>query len=121
MAWHRRYPVVFFTLGLSLMAAALAAISWSVLSGSWAPGPWLLCWLAALNLTSFVAYGLDKWQARRGGWRIPELTLLLVSFIGGSIGAWAAMVAFRHKTVKGRFRILFWLLVALQVVLVIWI
>ena len=42
--------------------------------------------------------GVDKAKAKAGAWRIPEKTLFLASLIGGSIGTWAGMYLFRHKT-----------------------
>lgn len=42
--------------------------------------------------------GLDKSKAKRHAWRIPERTLFLASLLGGSIGTWAGMYLFRHKT-----------------------
>ena len=42
--------------------------------------------------------GIDKSRARRKAWRIPESTLFLIAFIGGSIGSIAGMYFFRHKT-----------------------
>lgn len=42
--------------------------------------------------------GIDKSRARRRAWRIPEKTLFAVSLLGGSIGTWAGMYLFRHKT-----------------------
>ena len=42
--------------------------------------------------------GIDKSKAKRHVWRISEKTLFLVSVIGGSIGTWAGMYLFRHKT-----------------------
>lgn len=42
--------------------------------------------------------GADKSKARKGARRIPEKTLFLYSIIGGSLGSWAGMYLFRHKT-----------------------
>ena len=42
--------------------------------------------------------GIDKAKAIKGAWRIPEKTLFLFSIIGGSIGTWAGMYIFHHKT-----------------------
>jgi uncharacterized membrane protein YsdA (DUF1294 family) len=42
--------------------------------------------------------GIDKRRAIKGAWRIPEKTLFLFSLIGGSIGTWAGMYIFHHKT-----------------------
>ena len=52
---------------------------------------------------------------------MPEATLYLLTALGGSPGAFAAMRLFRHKTVKGSFRIVFWLIVAVQAALLIWV
>ena len=51
-----------------------------------------------INLVTFAAYGIDKLQARRGGRRTPERILLIMSAIGGSMGAIVAMQLLRHKT-----------------------
>jgi uncharacterized membrane protein YsdA (DUF1294 family) len=77
----------------------------------------LLCWLLWLNLLTFCYFGYDKRCACLGSRRIPELTLHGLSFLGGSPGAFVAMRAFRHKTIKGRFRFVFWLIVVLQLAL----
>jgi uncharacterized membrane protein YsdA (DUF1294 family) len=42
-------------------------------------------------------------QARRGGWRVSEFTLLLTSLLGGSPGAFFASRYFRHKRRKQSF------------------
>ena len=60
-------------------------------------------YLAAINLVTWIAYGLDKGRAKSGKWRIPERTLLLLSLAGGSLGALAAMLMLRHKTRKAKF------------------
>ena len=65
----------------------------------------LIWYLILINIITWIIYGLDKWKARRGKWRVPEKTLLLLALAGGSIGALAAMVMFHHKTHKARFYI----------------
>ncbi len=59
-----------------------------------------------INLLTFLLYGLDKYKAIRQEWRIPERALLLMAFVGGAFGALSAMRIFRHKTRKGRFRLM---------------
>ena len=59
-----------------------------------------------INLLTFLLYGLDKYKAIRREWRIPERALLLMAFVGGAFGAISAMRIFRHKTRKGRFRLM---------------
>ena len=58
----------------------------------------LLGYLAAVNLLAFTAYGADKRRAKKDKRRVPEKTLFLLAIIGGSVGAWAGMYTFRHKT-----------------------
>ncbi len=48
-------------------------------------------YLLTVNIISFVLYGMDKYKAKRGKWRISEATLLTMAVIGGSIGAWMGM------------------------------
>ena len=73
--------------------------------------PWalLIWWLALINLAAFLAFGLDKWKARRKERdervrRVPEKTLFLLAALGGSVGALLGMRAFRHKTRHNSFR-----------------
>ena len=103
------------------LAALLTVGAWYLLGGGRAPLTWLAAWLAGVNLTAFGYYGYDKWRARRGSNRIPELVLHALTVAGGGPGAYAGMHWFRHKTVKGSFRILFWLILALQAALVLWV
>ena len=63
----------------------------------------LIWYLSVINFTTWAAYGLDKGRAKSGKWRIPERTLLLLTLIGGSLGALAGMIMFRHKTRKAKF------------------
>ena len=62
----------------------------------------MIIWNAAV----FVMYGIDKYRAIRGEWRISELTLIISAFLMGGFGALTAMACFRHKTRKLKFRIL---------------
>lgn len=64
--------------------------------------PIVLVFLTILNIISFMFIGLDKLKSKYGGWRIPEMKLLLVAFLG-PFGAYASMLLFRHKTRKAKF------------------
>lgn len=57
-----------------------------------------VAFLLLLSLVTFCVYGADKRKAKRGAWRTPERTLLLLSFCGGAYGGFTAMQMFRHKT-----------------------
>jgi uncharacterized membrane protein YsdA (DUF1294 family) len=51
-----------------------------------------------------VLFGVDKLLAKLDWRRVPEKTLLIAACLGAAVGAWAAMLVFRHKTLKPRFR-----------------
>ena len=55
----------------------------------------LLYYLIVINIVTFLVYGIDKWKAKQGSWRISEATLLILAVIGGSIGA--ALIYFINK------------------------
>ena len=57
-----------------------------------------LIYLLVMNLLGLAVMAADKSRARRQAWRIPEKTLFAVSLLGGSIGTWAGMYLFHHKT-----------------------
>lgn len=65
---------------------------------------WILEYIVAVNIVTFIVWAIDKVQARRSGQRIAEQTLFGLAFLGGSVGAWAAMYLFRHKTLSSKFR-----------------
>ena len=86
--------------------------------------PWglLACWLVFINLITFLAFGLDKWKARRKEKketvrRIPEKNLLLMAAAGGSIGALLGMKVFHHKTLHKAFQLGVPLILALQIII----
>ena len=74
----------------------------------------LLVWLAGVNVVTFILYGVDKSRAKKGRWRIPEKTLLLLPLLGGSVGGILGMAAFHHKTRHSYFRIGLPVMVLLQ-------
>lgn len=72
---------------------------------------WIMAYLALLFVMSpitLVAYGWDKWRARREGRRISERTLHTLALLGGWPGALAGQRWFRHKTRKYQFQFAFW-------------
>ena len=62
----------------------------------------LLPVLFLVNCVALILFGVDKWQSKRRGWRIPESRLLLAAFFG-PFGAYVGMLFFRHKTRKIKF------------------
>lgn len=64
----------------------------------------LWIYLVVVNVLAFALYGIDKYKAKAGAWRIPEKTLLGIAALGGSVGAIAGMKTFHHKTKHWYFR-----------------
>lgn len=63
----------------------------------------ILIYFAVINVIAFVLFGVDKWKAKHGSWRITEATLLDAAILGGSIGAYLGMKVFHHKTQHKKF------------------
>ena len=80
----------------------------------------VLIYLVAINVVTFVVYGIDKYKAVRSKWRIPENTLIGLAVIGGSIGAWMGMKFWHHKTLHAKFRFGIPIILIAQVALVWW-
>jgi len=81
---------------------------------------WITCYvilLAAISPICFVALGLDKQRARNGKRRISEKTLHLLELWGGWPGGLLGQRAFRHKTRKLSYQLIFWLIVGLHLAL----
>jgi uncharacterized membrane protein YsdA (DUF1294 family) len=74
--------------------------------------------LIGLNTATLLLYGYDKRQAVIGGTRVPEAALHVAALLGASPGALLAQILFRHKTRKRSFRVVFMLIVLLQVVVI---
>ena len=79
----------------------------------------LILYLALVNALAYGVYWMDKRRAERGRPRVSEKELLLWVAAGGSLGAYAAMRRFRHKTRKRSFRLAFYGLVAAQLGVII--
>jgi uncharacterized membrane protein YsdA (DUF1294 family) len=75
----------------------------------------------AINVFAFFLYGIDKWKAKRSKWRIPEMTLLSIAVIGGSVGAWIGMKVWHHKTMHKKFKYGIPLILFAQIAIVLFI
>ena len=70
----------------------------------------------AMSLLTFALYADDKSRARKGQWRLPEKTLHLCELTGGWLGAFVAQRRLRHKSSKGSYQVVFWVIVAVHMV-----
>ena len=105
----------------------------------------ILGYLLAINIASFFLYGIDKYKAKKGNrrqaesniklalniaearrrktivkWRISETSLLTMTAIGGSIGAWTGMRLWHHKTMHKKFKYGIPIIIIFQVVLAVY-
>lgn len=78
-----------------------------------------IAYLVIINILSFCIYGIDKSAAVKEKWRIPNRVLLGLAAVGGSIGAWAGMYIFRHKTQKWYYTITVPVMLLLQIMLIV--
>lgn len=62
-------------------------------------------YLFGINLLTFLLMGVDKMKARKGQWRIKEITFILMALLGGGIGVLMGMVFYHHKQSKKKFYI----------------
>lgn len=74
-------------------------------------------YLLAVNIFSFVLFGIDKERAKRNLWRISEKTLIFAALLGGTPGALTGMYFFHHKTRKLKFSVGVPVILAVQIFL----
>ena len=80
------------------------------------PDPTLLLpWFVAISVVTLLTFGYDKVVSGRDMTRVPEAVLLLLTLLGGTVGALVAMQLFRHKSAKKSFQVRFWGVVLVQV------
>ena len=80
----------------------------------------IFSYLIAINFSTFVLYGYDKLISSGEALRIPEWNLHALAILGGSPAGLASQKFFRHKTVKGSFQLVYWIIVVIQVGLLYW-
>lgn len=89
--------------GVLILLAFTGKLSWLVIG-----------WYALLGLITYSVYAKDKAAAQTGGWRTPEITLHILSALGGWVGAMVAQTYLRHKSQKSEFRMSYYLTVLLN-------
>lgn len=75
--------------------------------------------LFIMNAITCILYGIDKWKAIHGAWRISEIALLTWAVLGGSFGAFLGMHLFHHKTRHKKFCILVPLFMVIHLSLIV--
>lgn len=65
----------------------------------------LFVYMVIINFISFIVFGVDKSKSQKNQWRIKESTLIVLSFVGGSMGSIIGMIVYHHKLNKKKFYI----------------
>ena len=78
----------------------------------------LICWLALISLITAIVTVADKIKAKRGSFRIPEKTLIILALLGGGVAEYFTMRLIRHKTLHKKFMLGLPFIIILQLVLV---
>lgn len=107
--------LVFLSVAPFIAAAILALIINAIIPGlglGWS-------WIFGISIAAFFTYGYDKSIAGRDITRVPEIVLHLLTALGGTVGSFLGMQIFRHKTQKKSFRLVFWIIVVIQIVVII--
>ena len=106
----RPKPAVrFLRTKLLLMLVLCALPAYGVITqwlggGSWVPGAVYV----AMSVVTVLLYWHDKHRARTDGQRTPEKVLHAAELLGGWPGGLIGQQAFRHKTRKVSYQVVFW-------------
>lgn len=89
--------------GVLILLVVMNKLSWLVVG-----------WYVALGVVTYLTYAKDKAAAQNGDWRTPEMTLHIMSALGGWVGAMVAQTYLRHKSQKPEFRMAYYLTVVIN-------
>ena len=106
------------TFRLFLVLSVCVMIAATILLRGWPGLPLWAAYLVAANLATFITYSYDKSASIHDLRRVPESLLHLLAALGGSPAALVAQSALRHKTIKRSFRLGFWAIFIVQILLV---
>lgn len=74
----------------------------------------ILIYLAFINFLALITCLFDKKSAERGGWRVRERDLMLLSLLGGSVIMYMTMRIIHHKTRHNKFMVGIPIIIVLQ-------
>jgi uncharacterized membrane protein YsdA (DUF1294 family) len=105
---------------IGIIASIAILAVWLLLAVLLPRSPVLWRWLGCVNAVALCAFLVDKWSSAKYGGRVPELLLLALAALGGSGGALAGVVLFRHKSTKVMFLLAILCIIAAQSVWWTW-
>ena len=65
----------------------------------------LILYLLMLGIVAVAITVGDKAAARKGKWRVPEATLMMIGLFGGALSMFVTMRVIRHKTKHMKFMV----------------
>ena len=78
----------------------------------------IISYIVIVSIIGVIVTAKDKIRAIKGGRRTPEMTLFMLSALGGSLMIFIMMLLIRHKTKHKKFMVGIPLIIAAQAVLV---
>ena len=99
------------SLGLEVLLLSLLPLVGAINFALTTSNPIPLVLYPAMSLLTFTLYADDKSRAKNGKWRVPEKTLHLCELTGGYLGGFVAQRTLRHKSSKGSYQAVFWVIV----------
>ncbi|MBW7882420.1 MAG: DUF1294 domain-containing protein [Caldilineaceae bacterium] len=103
---------LFFAIGTAITIAVMAATM--AIQGL----AWLWAYLLGINVATLLLYSYDKGAAHRDWLRVPEHILHWAELVGGTPAGWLGQRLLRHKSTKGPYLRIFWLIAIVQILLV---
>ena len=79
----------------------------------------IILYFIIVNLIGVGIMAIDKYKAEKDKWRISEMTLFIITFLGGGIGTTFGMYKFRHKTQKWYFKYGFPIITFLEALIIL--
>lgn len=108
-----RYQIDSILFGLLVMCGLIGVLLFTT---SWS---FYWIWLTAINITTFLLFGLDKGLAKTiNKKRVPEMVLHIYTLLGGFLGQILGRLVFRHKISRekrGMFNVVLVISVILQI------
>ena len=80
----------------------------------------LFAYLLGMNAAAYILMAVDKTNAIRKARRIPEITLLLIAALGGSLGEWLRMGSPAYQKKHKKFLILVPVFLFVHIALGVW-
>lgn len=109
---HHPYTAGHDLMRVALVLAYICLMGWAIKRGLL---PFEFVFVPAItSIVAYMAYAADKHFAQSGHWRIAEANLHLLELLSGWPGALVAQRLLRHKTRKTSYRVVFWMMVLLN-------